>query len=114
MLRFPLGIVLFLSGPLGAEPIAMAALGGSAVAIVPVTALVVACWLSLGIRGASNNGTFAVALHNCASAGTAPPAFSPEVITGAFEEKKERGFLSRYRPPAIVTAAGLPETVEHL
>jgi len=95
VLRFSLGFVLFLLGLVGAVPIFLAAITGSAAVIIAVGAVVVLYWFALGIIGAALNGIFATALYNYAMTGTVPSAFSPAVIAGAFEQKTSKGFFSR-------------------
>ncbi len=95
VLRFSLGLIMFLAGLLGVVPIVLAAMTKSVVVIVIVSAVVVLYWFALGIISAALNGIFATALYNYATTGTVPAAFSPNVIAGAFEQKTKKGFFSR-------------------
>jgi hypothetical protein len=95
VLRFSMGLILFLLGLLGVIPLVLAALTKSVPVIIGVGAVVVLYWFALGIISASLNGIFATALYDYATTGTVPSAFSPEVIAGAFEAKRQRGFFSR-------------------
>ena len=95
VLRFSLGLIMFLLGLVGIVPILLAALTKSAAVIVIVGAVVVLYWFTLGILGASLTGIFAAALYNYARTGNVPHGFSPVVIAGAFEPKAARGLFSR-------------------
>jgi Family of unknown function (DUF6159) len=96
VLRFSVGLVLFLLGLVGVIPIVLAVLTRTAWVIIPVIAVVVIYWAALSILGASLSGIFAVALYDYANTGIAPSAYSPDVITGAFEQKvAKKGFFSR-------------------
>jgi hypothetical protein len=95
VLRFSVGLVLFLFACIGVIPIVLAVLTGTALVIIPVIAVVVVYWVALSILGASLGGIFAVALYDYASTGVVPSVYSPEVIAGAFEQKTKKGFLSR-------------------
>jgi len=95
VLRFSLGLILFLAGLVGIVPIVLAAMTKSVAVIVAVGAVVMLYWFALGIIGAALNGIFATALYNYAMTGTVPAAFSPTVIAGAFEQKTSKGFFSR-------------------
>lgn len=95
VLRFSLGLVMFLFGLVGVVPIILAAVTKSAVVIAVVGAVVLLYWFALGIIGSALNGIFSTALYNYATTGTVPAPFSPEVIAGAFESKASRGLFSR-------------------
>ncbi len=95
VLRFSLGLVMFLFGLVGVVPIILAAVTKSAVVIAVVGAVVLLYWFALGIIGSALNGIFSTALYNYATTGTVPAPFSPEVIAGAFEPKASRGLFSR-------------------
>lgn len=95
VLRFSVGLVIGLLALLGIFPIALAIMTKSAVVIILVAAVVLAYWLVLGVISASLNGIFAAALYNYATTGAVPSVYSPELIAGAFEQKKKRGFFSR-------------------
>jgi len=95
VLRFSLGLIVLLAAMVGVVPIVLAALTESAVVIIIVSAVVVLYWFALGIFSSALNGIFATALYNYATTGTVPPAFSREVIAGAFEQKTKKGFFSR-------------------
>jgi hypothetical protein len=94
VLRFSLGLIMFLAALVGVVPIVLAALTESAALIIIVGAVVVLYWFALGIFGSALNGIFATALYNYATTGTVPTAFSPEVIAGAFEQKTKKGLFS--------------------
>ena len=95
VLRFSLGLIVFLLALVGVVPLVLVAMTKSVALIVAVGAVVVLYWFALGIISAALNGIFATALYNYATTGTVPVAFSPEVIAGAFEEKTSKGFFSR-------------------
>lgn len=94
VLRFSLGLIMFLAGLVGVVPLVLAVLTESVALIIIMGAVVVLYWFALGIISATLNGIFATALYNYATTGTVPAAFSPEVIAGAFEHKTKRGFFS--------------------
>ncbi|MBN2026973.1 MAG: hypothetical protein JW854_09490 [Actinobacteria bacterium] len=95
VLRFSLGLIMFLLGLLGIIPIALAIMTKSAAVIIVVGAVVVLYWFALGIISSALNGIFATALYNYAMTGTVPSAFSPAVISSAFGQKTTSGFFSR-------------------
>jgi hypothetical protein len=95
VLRFSLGLIMFLLALVGIVPIVLVALTESAPLIIAVVAVVVLYWFALGIISAALNGIFATALYDYATTGTVPAAFSQEVIAGAFEPKVSKGFFSR-------------------
>lgn len=95
VLRFSLGLIMFLAGLVGAVPVALAVMTKSVAVIVAVGAVVLLYWFALGIIGAALNGIFATALYNYAMTGTVPAAFSPSVISAAFEQKTSKSLFSR-------------------
>jgi len=95
VLRFSLGLIMFLAGLVGVIPIVLAAMTESVVVIVAVSAVVVLYWFALGIISSALNGIFATALYNYAMTGTVPAAFSPATISSAFGQKTTSGFFSR-------------------
>ncbi len=95
VLRFSLGLIMFVLGLAGIIPLLLAGLTKSVAVIIPVVAVVVLYWFALGILSASLNGIFAAALYNYARTGVVPQGYSPGVIAGAFEPKTSRGLFSR-------------------
>ncbi|MEW6555591.1 MAG: DUF6159 family protein [Actinomycetota bacterium] len=95
VLRFSLSLIIVVAGMVGIVPIFLAVLTESAVVVIAVVAVVLLYWFALGIVGSALNGIFATALYNYATTGTVPPAFSREVVAGAFEQKTRRGLFSR-------------------
>lgn len=94
VLRFSLGLIMFVLGLVGMVPLLLAGLTKSVALIITVVAIVLLYWFSLGILSASLNGIFAAALYDYARTGVVPQGYSPGVITGAFEPKTKRGFFS--------------------
>lgn len=95
VLRFSLGLLMFLLSLVGVVLIVLAALTKSAAVIAVVAVVVLIYWFALGIIGSALNGIFATALYDYATTGNVPAAFSPELIANAFAPKAGRGIFSR-------------------
>jgi hypothetical protein len=91
--QFSMGFVFLILGIIGIFPLILAFMTGSFALIIPVFALVVIYWIFLGIVSASLEGIFVAALYNYASTGKIPSAYSPEVITTAFQPKNLQGTI---------------------
>ncbi len=91
--QFSMGFIFLILGIAGIIPLILALMAGSFVLIIPVFALVVIYWIFLGIVSASLEGIFVAALYNYASTGKIPSAYSPEVITTAFQPKNLQGTI---------------------
>jgi hypothetical protein len=94
VLRFSLGFIMFLAALVGIVPLVLAVLTESVAVIVIVGGVVVLYWFALAITSSSLTGIFATALYNYATTGMVPPAFSPDVIAGAFGQKTKKGLFS--------------------
>lgn len=91
--QFSIGFVFLILGIAGIIPLILVLMTGSFVLIIPIFALVVIYWIFLGIVSASLEGIFVAALYNYASTGKIPSAYSPEVITTAFQPKNLQGTI---------------------